>query len=138
MPRKYKTTKKKTTRKTAKGTSKPKDQEMEFADGRVEDQHKISVDIEAILATRSSNPFGTTSTDEFDSQVSEMNLTQMQELAVKASVFPSGNKTSLKNKLKREFKSRFGHGGETKYSSQTEGPVLDSDKAQEILEILNS
>ena len=69
-----------------------------------------------------------------------MNLSQMQELAVKASVFPSGNKTSLKNKLKREFKTRFGDSGNTRLNSQSEAPIVDpdSDLAKRIMDILNS
>ena len=134
MPRKP-ATKKKTTRRTAK----KKVQEMEFADGRVEEQHKVATDIEEILAVRTNNPFGTTAFDQFESSVGEMNLSQMQELAVKASIFPSGNKSTLKNKLKREFKTRFG-GGEAKYMSQTESPVVEPDSkiAREIMDILNS
>jgi hypothetical protein len=34
-----------------------------------------------------------------------MNLTDLQSFAVKVGVFPSGNKTVLKNKIKRAFES---------------------------------
>ena len=136
MPKKT-TTKKKTTKKANK---KPIE-DMEMADGRVEDKHKLSTDIEAILSMRGNNPFGTIDTEEFDEKVGEMNLSQMQELAVKASVFPSGNRTTLKNKLKREFKTKFGVDTDApRFMSQTERPILDPDsaKAKEIMDILNS
>ena len=134
MPSKT-TSKKKTVRKSAKKA----DKEMEFADGKVEDAHKISTGIEEILAVRGHNPFGTTNYDNFEESVAEMNLSQMQEMAVKASIFPSGNKSTLKNKLKREFKHKFG-GGSLKFSSQTEAPVIDPDSkiAKDIMDILNS
>ena len=129
-------TKKKTTRKTAK----KKIENMEFADGRVEAQQVLATNIEEILTIKSNNPFGTTSFAQFEEKVGDMNLSQMQELAVKASVFPSGNKTSLKNKLKREFKTRFGDSGNTRLNSQSEAPIVDpdSDLAKRIMDILNS
>ena len=139
MPRKTTTkTKKRSVSKRAKRSKANK--EMEFADGKVEDSAAISRNIEQILATRKNNPFGTTSSDEFEEKVSDMNLSQMQEMAVKASIFPSGNKTSLKNKLKREFRSRFGESGEIKHMALSETPLIDpiSDQAREILDILNS
>ena len=38
-----------------------------------------------------------------------MNLTDLQAFAVKVGVFPAGNKTVLKNKIKRAFESSL-HG----------------------------
>jgi hypothetical protein len=142
MPRKT-TTKAKNKPVTKKASSSKKqkaNKEMEFADGKVEDNTAASRNIEQILATRKNNPFGTTSPSDFDEKVSDMNLSQMQEMAVKASIFPSGNKTSLKNKLKREFSSRFGGSGGFKHMTQTEVPLIDpdSDQARQILDILNS
>ena len=64
----------------------------------------------------------------------------MQELAVKASVFPSGNKTSLKNKIKKEFSTKFGtKDSSRKYNNPTEQPVVDPDStlAKDIMDILN-
>ena len=129
---------KKTT--TKKRTSKKTIDEIEFADGRIEDKQKTATDIESLLAVRGSNPFGTAIISDFEGKLGEMNLSQMQELAVKASIFPSGNKTSLKNKLKREFRSRFGSDGETVFNSQSEAPLMDpnSSLAKEIMDILNS
>tara|TARA_R110000824_G_scaffold182512_5_gene363449 strand:- start:1298 stop:1693 length:396 start_codon:yes stop_codon:yes gene_type:complete len=129
---------KKTT--TKKRTSKKTIDEIEFADGRIEDKQKTATDIESLLAVRGRNPFGTAIVSDFEGKLGEMNLSQMQELAVKASIFPSGNKTSLKNKLKREFRSRFGSDGEAVFNSQSEAPLMDpnSSLAKEIMDILNS
>jgi hypothetical protein len=135
MPKK--TTK---TKKVANETIEKNAEELQFADGKIEDKRKLSTDIEEILSLKSRNPFGTANHETFEGDLTEMNLSQMQELAVKASVFPSGNKTSLKNKLRREFKTRFGSSGRIKYISQTEQPLMspDSDIAKRVIEILKS
>ena len=88
-------------KKTTKSKSSKK--EIEFIDGKVEDEkHSLSKDIEEILMP-SKNPFGTNSAEELESSLEGMNLRQMQELAVKASVFPSGNKTTLKKENKKRI-----------------------------------
>jgi len=128
MPRKKTTTTKKRVKK-----------EIEFADGKVEDEkHALSKDIEEILMP-SKNPFGTNSQEELDESLEGMNLRQMQELAVKASVFPSGNKTTLKRKIKKEFSVKFGtKDGSRKYNFPTESPLVkDEQVAKSVLEILN-
>ena len=51
-----------------------------------------------------------------------MTLPDMQSLAVELGVFPSGNKTTLKNKLKKEFNKKF-HTGKGAIISQTQ-PIL--------------
>jgi len=134
MPRKTKT-KKKATRKS----TKKEVEEMQFADGRVEDEQTIATNIEEILAIKTANPFGTTNYDEFENKIGDMNLSQMQELAVKSSVFPSGNRTTLKNKLKKEFQTRFSSVGTPRYKTQSEKPIIDpdSDLAKKVMDILN-
>lgn len=134
------TTKTKVSKRTVKKTRPRKVGELQFADGKIEDKQSVATDIEEILSIKSKNPFGTTSEADFENKLGDMNMSQMQELAVKASVFPSGNKTTLKNKLKKEFKTRFGTDGQTKYISQTEEPMLvpESDLAKEVKRILNS
>jgi hypothetical protein len=137
MPRKY-TKKKKTIKSNA---TKPDKSEMIFADGRADERHKLACDIEEILGSTPSNPFGTTSSASFEEKLSVMNLTQMQELAVKASVFPSGNKTTLKNKLKKDFVQRYGKAERTSnFVSQAETPIADvnSGMAEKIKNILEN
>jgi hypothetical protein len=131
MPRKRKTS-------TGKAAAK---KEVEFIDGKTsaEEEHKLSMDIEAILSPPK-NPFGMTSLEELENSLKDMNLRQMQELAVKASVFPSGNKTALKNKIKKEFVSKFGAtGSKQKFTNAIEKPIVDPDSelAKDIIDILN-
>ena len=125
-------------KKTTKSKSSKK--EIEFIDGKVEDEkHSLSKDIEEILMP-SKNPFGTNSAEELESSLEGMNLRQMQELAVKASVFPSGNKTTLKKKkLKKEFSIKFGtKDGQRKYNAPSESPIIaDKEVAKDVMAILN-
>jgi len=136
MPRKKQT---KTVAKTKTTTKTRKKKEMQFVDGKAEDKHEVSMDIEQILNPEK-NPFGTNSIDELETKMEEMNLRQMQELAVQASVFPSGNRTSLKKKIKKEFSSKYGtKDSERKYKNSIEEPVVDpsSNLSKHILDILN-
>jgi hypothetical protein len=137
-------TKAKTTTKTRRA-SKPRTKkpvEMEYTNGKfedVEEKHEKAKGIEELLALPK-NPFGTASYEELEASLEGMNLRQMQELAVKASVFPSGNKTSLRNKIRREFKVKFGSkDGAKRYTSESQAPIVDPESklAKEVLEILN-
>ena len=79
----------------------------DYADGRSPDQNLERVrDLEEILGVKEVNPFKTTDANKFESDIQEMSLNDLRTLAVKSGVFPSGNKTSLKNKLRKECKSR--------------------------------
>ncbi len=133
MPRK--SSKTKTSKKIATN-------ELEIADGKfesVDEKHQKNKSIEELLVVNK-NPFGTNSKAELEEKLEGMNLRQMQEMAVKASVFPSGNKTSLKKKITREFVTKFGtNDGSKKYSAQSEGPIMDPESklAKEVMQILN-
>jgi len=61
--------------------------------------------LEEILDVAVTNPFGTSSVKVFEENLANMNLSEMQEVAVRAGIFPSGNQTMLKNKLKKAFKA---------------------------------
>ena len=100
MPRK------KTQKKSAAKSKKPSKLPIEFADGKdhLVEESKEAKNLEQILAGNKDNPFRTSNASEFESTLEEMNLTEMQELAVKAGVFPSGTKMTLKGKLKKAFK----------------------------------
>ena len=139
------TQRKKPTKRTVKRTVKRKSKdtsELEYTDGKfesAEDKNEKAKDIEELLSLPK-NPFGTNSYDELESKLEGMNLRQMQEMAVKASVFPSGNKTSLRNKIRREFKVKFGtKDGSNRHNAMSEAPIIDptSKLAQEVIEILN-
>ena len=100
MPRK------KTQKKSAAKSKKPSKPPIEFADGKdhLVEESKEAKNLEQILSGNKDNPFRTSNACEFESTLEEMNLTEMQELAVNAGVFPSGTKMTLKSKLKKAFK----------------------------------
>lgn len=123
-----------------KKTKQMKLEELEFMDGKNHDEnnHQLAKDIEDLLMP-ASNPFGTNSMEDLESMLEGMNLRQVQEVAVKASVFPSGNKTSLKNKIKKEFKMKYltKDGGRRNYATSESLVVRDKVLAEEISNILN-
>jgi len=62
-------------------------------------------ELEDLLGIPKINPFKTNDKRVFQEMLQDMNLTDLQAFAVKVGVFPSGNKTVLKNKIKRAFDS---------------------------------
>jgi hypothetical protein len=119
-------------------SEKPQEKEVFLANGKIEQDYDLAKDIEDILnAPR--NPFGVESLASLEEKLSSMNIREMQEMAVNASVFPSGNKTTLKNKLKKEFKTKFGSLNRPLHNSQVEKPIVDPDSsvAKDIIDILN-
>ena len=124
------TNKRKTTKKTTKKT-------MEYADGKVADNRQdLAKTVEELMGVKSRDPFRLASGERFDEAVASMSLSQLQEIAVEAGVFPSGTKTTLKNKLMKEYENRT-HG---RYGASTQSkPIVDpkSQKAKDILRIIN-
>jgi len=124
------TNKRKTTKKT---TKKP----MQYADGKVADNRKdLAKTVEQLMSVTSRDPFKVASGESFEEAVASMSLSQLQEIAVNAGVFPSGTKATLKNKLLKEYENRT-HG---RYGASTNSkPIVDpkSEKAKDILRIIN-
>jgi hypothetical protein len=103
---------KKTTKKTSKASVKktPKLEELNQTTGKnYEDQVAKARELEEILGIAKINPFKTNDKRIFKDMLEDMNLTDLQAFAVKVGVFPSGNKTVLRNKIKRAFDSSL-HG----------------------------
>ena len=99
-PKKGKVTKKvKATRKEAKPSKKLKS--LNYLDGK----HTVEQieELEKLVGIKEVNPYGTTSLEVLEARMSEMNMWELQEFAVKAGVFPSGTRTSLKSKISKEF-----------------------------------
>ena len=99
----------KTTKATrAKKPEGKKLEEMNITNGKSYSQDQ-SVEIvrrlEELLDVKQTNPFGTSDARIFEENLASMNLTDMQEVAVRAGVFPSGNQTILKQKLLKAFKA---------------------------------
>ena len=132
-------------KKTKKASPKAKtrrkrkqEKDLEYTDGKTHESLEAQArGLDELLSDNTSNPFKTEKPEEFERQLDDMNLAQMQEMAVRASIFPSGNKTTLKNKLSREFKSRFSPGLKI---AQATRHVIDpnSEAAKRILEISKS
>ena len=74
-----------------------------------EDQVAKARELEDILGIAKINPFKTNDKRVFKEMLEEMNLSDLQAFAVKVGVFPAGNKTVLRNKIKRAFESSL-HG----------------------------
>ena len=125
------TNKRKTTKKTTK--KKP----MQYADGKAIDNRKgLAKTVEELMGVASRDPFRVASGESFEEAVTSMSLSQLQEIAVNAGVFPSGTKATLKNKLLKEYENRT-HG---RYGASTNSkPIVDpnSQKARDILRIIN-
>jgi hypothetical protein len=105
---------KKTNNKTKKTPRKRKSSQLETMARTTGKSYDSSIErakeLEEILGLNKTSPFKTTDARVLEEQMSEMNLTDLQALAVKAGVFPSGNKTVLKNKLRKAFKGVKGSG----------------------------
>jgi len=92
-------------------------------------------ELEQVLGIHKMNPFKTTDIRILEEKMSGMNLTDLQALAVKAGVFPSGNARVLKNKLRKAFKAL---GGSATIQLQNQ-PILDpkDPKNKEIVDLFN-
>lgn len=122
MPRK-KVTKKSTAKKV-----EPK-KTMEFADGKdhIQEEAAATRNLEAALGMTEQSPFAESDASTFESNLENMNLSEMQSLAVKAGVFPSGTKMMLKTKLIKSFKKwEQGQGSVV----QVTAPIVDPNSKQ--------
>jgi len=104
--------KKKTT--TSKSTASKKKQakleDLQQTNGKsYEEKVSRARELEEVLGISKINPFKTNDKNVFNEMIKDMNLTDLQAFAVKVGVFPAGNKTVLKNKIKRAFESSL-HG----------------------------
>lgn len=106
--------KRKTNSKKRASASKPKKQDkleqLSFVDGIEEDIQEIK-NLEDLLGVTQINPYKTRSLAVFEERLADMNLSDLQELAVTVGVFPSGTKNSLRSKLKKQFVADTRGGG---------------------------
>ena len=103
---------------------------IEFSDGRdhLAAETQEAMDLEDILGFKETNPFGVSSEAELEEALEERQLTDLQEMAVTAGVFPSGTKATLKNKLRKAFQT-YTHGGSRKVVQITK-PIVDPESQQ--------
>ena len=93
----------------------------QFSDGELIKKEARSLE-DILNPSAGRNPFKTSNQEDFSKQLGDMTLPEMQSLAVELGVFPSGNKTTLKNKLKKEFSKKF-YTGKGAMISQTR-PII--------------
>ena len=93
-------------------------------------------ELQEILGLGTMNPFGTASIEEFEEKMNEMNLSDLQALAVRVGLFPGGSRLNLKNKLKKEFYSTPGAGAgiDVGYSRPMADP--NSKQGKELLKLM--
>ena len=125
---------KKSTSKRKKATKKP----VEFSDGvdHLAAETAEARGLEDLMGFKETNPFGVSSAEEFSNNIEELQLTNLQEIAVKAGVFPSGTKATLKTKLRKAF-NEYTHGGSRKVVQMTK-PLVDpeSEEGKNLLKIM--
>lgn len=130
---------KKTTKKTSKAAAKkrPKLEELNQTTGKsYEDQVAKAKELEEILGIPKINPFKTNDKKVFKSMLEDMNLTDLQAFAVKVGVFPSGNKTVLRNKIKRAFESSLYGQGSIQLMGEPKKLDPNNPKHKELLDYL--
>ena len=137
MANKKTTTSKSTASKKSTAKKKVSLDSLQQTNGKAyEDQVAKARELEDILGIAKINPFKTNDKRVFKEMLEEMNLTDLQAFAVKVGVFPAGNKTVLRNKIKRAFESSL-HG---KGSVQVMGEPIKLDpnnpKHKEVIDYL--
>ena len=112
---------------------------LSFADGKDEEKIQKAKEMEELVGLKQVNPYGTTIAEVFDAKLRDMALVDMQELAVSVGVFPSGNTTTLKKKLKKGFDEYIR--GSSSFiippaGSVCQGADRDSDEFKKALELM--
>ena len=112
MAKKKTATSKSTASKKSTAKKQVKLEQLQQTNGKsYEDQVAKARELEDVLGMPKINPFKTNDKRVFAEMIQEMNLTDLQAFAVKVGVFPSGNKTVLRNKIKKAFDSSlYGQG----------------------------
>ena len=97
-------TKKRIAKKASTAKKKSSRDSLRYSSGKIEDGtiEKIQ-EVEEILGVKDVNHFGTNDINVLEAQMKEMTLADLQNLCGKVRLFASGNKTQLKDKLRKEF-----------------------------------
>ena len=97
-------TKKRIAKKASTAKKKSTLDSLRYSSGKIEDGtiEKIQ-EVEEILGVKDVNHFGTNDINVLEAQMKEMTLADLQNLCGKVRLFASGNKTQLKDKLRKEF-----------------------------------
>ena len=139
MAKKKTTTSKSTASKTVKARKQPKLEDLQQTNGKnYEDQVAQARELEEILGIPKINPFRTNDKRVFADMLQDMNLTDLQSFAVKVGVFPSGNKTVLKNKIKRAFDSSLHGKGSVQVMCEPIKLDPSNPKHKQVIDYLNN
>lgn len=71
--------------------------------GKIEDDVKKLNGLQDLIGLKAKNLFGVASTEELDEKMADMNLLDLQKLAVSCGISGGGNRMVLKNKIRNEF-----------------------------------
>jgi len=82
------------------------------ANGKMEKDIKAIEGLQKDIGIRAKNPFGAKTVEELDKNMADMNLVDLQRIAVSSGISGSGNRMVLKAKIRNEFVKfmRGGHG----------------------------
>ena len=134
-----KKTSKSTTSKKSISNAKDKLGSLQQTNGKsYEDQVSRAKELEGILGIPKINPFKTNDKRIFKEMIQDMNLTDLQAFAVKVGVFPSGNKTVLRNKIKKAFDSSLYGKGSVQLMGEPMRLDPNNPKHKEVIDYLNS
>ena len=124
-------------KKTSKSkASKKKLDNLNVVDGKSQDVQKIK-ELQDLMGIKQANPFGVSTAAELQEKMDEMNLSDLQALAVRAGLFPSGSRLTLKNKLLKEFYSTPGAGAGVDVGFQRPVANPDSPEGQDLIKLMN-
>ena len=121
-----------------KSTAKKKTgnkQEMEFAHGKNNKSELDEIErVRKLTEIPPENSFGVRTESEFENLIESSQLTQLQEMAVKAGIFPSGTKPTLKNKLRKAFQKTKKPGSNVQITK----PIVDpnSEKGKSLIKLM--
>jgi len=102
-----------------------------FVDGKIQERSDVEKvrDLEDLMRGSLHSPFKIKTKEEFERKMAAMNLIDMQSMAVAAGIFPSGNKSILRKKLRKEFE-KYERGGKGRLFS-TSKPIVDYNNLSE-------
>ena len=76
-----------------------------FSSGKIEAESiKKTKELEEVMGLKTMNHFGTNDPDVFEQKLSDCNLADLQRLCQKVGIFPSHDKSRLKEQLRQTFK----------------------------------
>lgn len=123
----------------SKKTKTKKLEDLQQTNGKTyENQVSRARELEEVLGIPKINPFKTNDKRVFEEMLKDMNLTDLQAFAVKVGVFPSGNKTVLKNKIKRAFDSSLYGKGSVQIMGEPQKLDPNNPKHKSVIDYLNN